>query len=97
MEREVAPLVEVLSGVSNLGAEPLTLTGLLEKADATNGTWRLATADDTCSGKIKEGGPSLEGLKIGGSYRFSCIEEIEAMEGTGRELRSLYLVEHEPA
>ena len=49
------------------------------------------------SGKVKEGGPSLEGLKIGGSYKFSCVEEIEEVEGTGREQRTLYLNEHEPA
>lgn len=95
-EAEAGPLVEVLSGVSNLGAEPVELTGALEKADVVSGLWRLSATDGSFSGKIKEGGPSLEGLKLGSIYRFSCLEEIEEFEGTGREQRTLYLVEREP-
>ena len=45
---------------------------------------------------MKPDGPSLEGLKIGGRYQFTCLEEIEESE-SGREQRTLYLVEHEPA
>lgn len=95
-EAEAGPLVDVLSGVSNLGGEEVTLIGTVEKANLPTGAWGLRTEDRAVSGKIKEGGPSLEGLKIGGSYKFSCIEEIEEVEGTGREQRTLYLVEHEP-
>jgi hypothetical protein len=82
--------------VSNLGSEPVVLVGTLEKADKAHGTWRLATTEGTFAGKIKAGGPSLAGLKIGATYRFSCIEEIEEVEGTGREQRTLYLNEHQP-
>jgi hypothetical protein len=96
-EKEAGPLVSALSGVSNLGAESVLLVGALEKADVVSGAWRIATPEATFSGEIKQGGPSLEGLKIGSAYRFSCMEEIEAHEGTGRELRTLYLVEHQPA
>ncbi len=96
-EAEAGPLVDVLSGVSNLGGESVTLVGAFEKANRGTGAWGLLTADGLFSGKVKEGGPSLEGLKIGGSYKFSCIEEIEEVEGTGREQRTLYLIEHEPA
>jgi hypothetical protein len=96
-EKEAGPLVEVLSGVSNLGAESVDLVGSLEKADAVTGAWRIAASDATYSGGTKEGGPSLQGLKIGSAYRFSCIEEIEEHEATGREQRKLYLVEHQPA
>ena len=95
-EAEVGPLVDVLSGVSNLGAESVTLVGAFEKANRGTGAWGLLTADGVCSGRVKEGGPSLEGLRIGGNYKFSCIEEIEEVEGTGREQRTLYLIEHEP-
>lgn len=94
---EAGPLVDVLSGVSNLGGESVTLVGAFEKANRGTGAWGLLTADGLFSGKVKEGGPSLEGLKIGGNYKFSCMEEIEEVEGTGRELRTLYLNEHEPA
>lgn len=93
---EAGPLVDALSGVSNLGAEPVTLEGELKKADVDNGTWRIAAADEEFTGKIKDGGPSLRGLKLGSTYRFMCLEEIEEFEGTGREQRTLYLTEHEP-
>jgi len=96
-EQEAGPLVTAFSGVSNLGAESVDLVGALEKADAVSGAWRIATSEGKYSGGIKQGGPSLEGLKIGGAYRFSCIEEIEEQEATGREERSLYLVERQPA
>ncbi len=96
-EAEAGPLVDVLSGVSNLGGEAVTLLGAFDKANRSTGAWGLLTADGLFSGKVKEGGPSLEGLKIGGCYKFSCIEEIEEIEGTGREQRTLYLIEHEPA
>jgi hypothetical protein len=94
-EAEAGPLVDLLSGVSNLGGESVTLVGAIEKANRSTGAWGLLTTDGLFSGKVKEGGPSLEGLKIGGNYKFSCVEEIEEVEGTGRELRMLYLIEHE--
>ena len=96
-EAEAGPLVSALSGVSNLGSESVELVGALEKADVVSGAWRIATPEGTYSGEIKPGGPSLEGLRLGSGYRFSCIEEIEEVEGTGREQRTLYLIEHRPA
>ncbi len=95
-EGEAAPLVSLLSGVSNLSSESVYLEGTLEEADVTKRTWRIATADGKYSGEVKQGGPSLEGLKLGDAYKFSCIEEIEAQEGAGREQRTLYLIEHRP-
>ena len=95
-ETEAGPLVELLSGVSNLGSEPVELVGALKKADVDNGSWRLAIGDDDIAGKIKPGGPSLAGLKLESRYRFTCLEEIEETQG-GREQRTLYLTEHEPA
>ncbi|CAN5698350.1 hypothetical protein BH11VER1_BH11VER1_38480 [soil metagenome] len=93
---QAGPLIEAFSGISNLTSESVELTGALERADVVSGGWRLQTAEGPFSGKIKEGGPSLEGLKLCGSYRFSCVEEIEETEGTGREQRTLFLVEREP-
>ena len=93
---EAVPLVEYLSGVSNIGAETVFLLGSLQKADNGKGDWRLATDEGEFSGKIKPDGPSLEGLKIGGRYQFTCLEEIEESQ-SGREQRTLYLIEHEPA
>lgn len=96
-EGQAGPLVEVLSGVANLGSETVVLVGTIEKANRRNGTWGILTEDGLFSGEVRNGGPSLEGLKIGSRYRFECTEEIEEVEGTGREQRTLYLIQHEPA
>jgi hypothetical protein len=95
-EAEAGPLVDALSSVSNLGAETVVFVGALKKADVDSGAWRLKTIDEDVSGKIKDGGPSLAGLKLESNYRFTCLEEIEEMAG-GREQRLLSLTEHEPA
>ncbi len=95
-QAEAGPLVELLSTVSNLGEETITIVGALKKADVDNGTWRIATQEEDFSGETQKGGPSLAGLRLESIYQFNCIEEIEEMEGTGREKRKLYLVSHEP-
>ena len=95
-ETQSAPIVELLSGVSNLGSESLTLVGRLEEADVTRRTWRIATDDGKFSGDVLENGPSLEGLKLGATYEFSCIEEIEMADGTGQEVRKVHLTDHRP-
>ena len=95
-EAEARPLVDLLSGVANLGAETAILVGALKKADVDSGAWRIATPEGDYSGKIKEGGPSLAGLKLECTYRFTCVEEIEEVQGSGREQRTLFLNEHEP-
>ncbi|HEY5233632.1 MAG TPA: DUF6575 domain-containing protein [Verrucomicrobiae bacterium] len=96
-EREAGPLVDLLSSVSNLGAETVSLIGALRKADVDTGAWRIETEEGEYSGKIKPGGPSLAGLKLDSRYRFSCLEEIEETQAGSREQRTLYLTEHEPA
>ncbi|MDP8222094.1 MAG: hypothetical protein P9L99_01925, partial [Candidatus Lernaella stagnicola] len=45
------------------------------------------------SGKIKEGGPSLSHLVTDKMYRFHCEEVLEEVTGTGKETRTLYLVD----
>lgn len=94
-EAQAGPLVDLLSGVANLGAETLVLVGALKKADVDNGTWRIATDEGDIAGKTKQGGPSLAGLKLESLYRFTCLEELEESE-SGREQRTIYLTEHEP-
>ncbi|MDR1281642.1 MAG: hypothetical protein LBK99_12570, partial [Opitutaceae bacterium] len=94
-ESEVGPLITALSSVSNLGSESVELVGTLEKADVGRGNWRLSTSDGAYSGSIKPDGPGLAGLiPHSVPYRFSCVEEIDEAEGTGREQRTLYLIEH---
>ena len=96
-EAEAQSLVEALSEVSNMGNESVTLIGELEKVNRGVGVWGLLTPDGVLSGKVKDGGPSLNGLRVGRRYKFICVEEIGEVEGTGRELRTLYLNEYEPA
>ena len=96
-ETEAELLADTLSRVANLGSESVTLVGKFEKFSRSEGNWGLLTEQGIFSGKTKDDGPSLDGLKAGGRYKFSCIEEIEEVEGTGQESHTFYLKKHEPA
>ena len=92
---EAGSLVDALSNVTNLGSEPITLEGEFDRFDRTTGSWALLTDEGRRSGKVRDGEPSLDGLEVGGRYRFHCDEEIETIDVTGRESRTLYLNWHE--
>ena len=94
---EADRLVQVLSEVSNLSTESVALVGDFEKFNRASGLWGLLTESGKVQGQIRDGGPNLDGLEVGGRYKFSCVEEIGKMEGTGRESRTLYLTRHDPA
>ena len=94
-QAEAEPLVDALSGVTNLGVEKISLDGEFDKFNRGSGDWGLRTEDGMRSGKVREGGPSLDGLEVGGHYRFYCDEEIEEIDITGREARTLYLNRHD--
>ena len=96
LESQVRPLVESLSKITDLGVESVVLDGVFVKFDRRTGLWGLLADGNVTSGKIMEGGPSLDGLSVGYRYRFSCIEEVATVVGTGRESRTLYLTKHEP-
>ena len=96
-ETQARSLVEVLSEVSSLGSELVTLIGEFERVNRGIGSWGLLTKDGVRSGKVKEGGPSLNGLRVGRRYKFFCVEELEEVTVTGRESRMLYLHQFEPA
>ena len=89
-------LVEVLSTVDRLASEEVTVEGAFERFNRGSGAWGLLTDEGRRTGKIASGGPSLDGLQVGGRYRFHCEEEIEEIDVTGRESRTLYLNRHEP-
>ncbi len=95
-QSEAGPLVDILSSVTNLGSERVTLEGTFERFNRGSGLWGLLTNEGSRSGKIRDAGPSLDGLEVGERYRFHCDEEIEEINITGRELRILYLNRHEP-
>ena len=97
LQAEVGPLVEALSSVTDLGLEAVTLEGTFERFNRESGAWGLLTTDGQRLGKVRDDGPTLDGLEVGGRYVFHCDEVIEEVEITGRESRTLYLNRHEPA
>lgn len=96
-ETEAGCLVDVLSSVDKLAIESVILEGVFVRFNRNSGAWGLHTDEGLRTGKIMSGEPSLDGLEVGGRYRFFCDEEIEALDITGRESRALYLNRHEPA
>ena len=94
---QAGPLLKVLSSVTDLGVEAVTLEGTFERFNRGTGAWGLLTAEGSRSGRIREGGPGLDGLEVGGRYVFYCDEVIEEFDVTGRELRTIYLNRQEPA
>ena len=96
LQAETGPLVEALSSVTDLGLEAVTLAGTFERFNRESGAWGLLTTSGQRLGKVSDGGPSLDGLEVGGRYVFYCDEVIEEVDITGRESRTLYLNRHEP-
>ena len=95
VEKEAQALVEALSGIANLGSETRIVDGELDKVNRSTGSWALKSGEETTSGTIREDGLTLDGLKVGARYRFTCIEKIEEDTGTGRERHTLFLQEYE--
>ena len=95
LERQTRPLIEALSSVETLTREVIVLEGSFDEFNRRTGFWGLSTEGGSYSGKIGVEGLSLDGLEVGGFYRFFCDEEIEEVLSTGREKRTLYLNRHE--
>lgn len=95
MESEAGSLVEVLSGKSHLHSERVTLAGTFENFNRKKGTWGLLIDGATVSGRVRGDGMKLDNLVVGGQYRFSCVQETEEVESTGRKSRTLYLINYE--
>ncbi len=93
-QSESQALVARLAGVSNLGAENVSLVGRFTVMNLERGNWGLETEEGLRTGMVRKGGPSLTGLISGGLYRFDCIEETSAVDGSGKERRKLYLEEY---
>ena len=93
---EAKSLVEVLSTVTDLGTETVRLEGTFERFNRGSGSWGLLTPEGPRRGRVGKGGPSLDGLEVGGRYIFHCEETIEEVDITGRESRILHLNRHEP-
>lgn len=74
----------------------VTVTGLLEQANRGTGEWALLTDDGTLAGRTHPGGPGLDGLRIGGRYRFECARVVRT-GFLGEENQTLYLRHAEEA
>ena len=83
-------LSELLSAVTSLGTESVTLIGEFERVNRSAGDWGLLTQDGLRFGKVPDEGPSLNGLIVGNRYRFDCVEDTE-VDAAGRETHILYL------
>ena len=94
---EAGHLTEALSSVDRLTIENVVLEGTFERFHRGKGLWGLHTEEGYRSGRTHRNGPRLDGLKVGGHYRFHCDEEVQEMDVTGRETRKLILKRHEPA
>lgn len=92
---EAANLLRKLSSVTDLGQEDVVLNGRFESFNRSSGAWGLVTPDGLRRGKIRKGGPNLDGLEVGAYYIFHCEETIEEIDISGRESRTLYLNSHE--
>lgn len=94
-EGQAKPMYESLSKAQKLVQETVIVVGLLRKVDLDLGTWRLGNSGEEGErhGKVREGGPSLSHLITDQLYSFTCEEVIEEVAGTGRELRTLFLIE----
>lgn len=91
-KNEAVPLYALLSATASLATEPMTLVGRLRKIDVDSHAWRLQSSDGKeHSGKAREG-VSLSGLVTDSAYTFYCEEATEEVTGTGREIRTLYLL-----
>lgn len=93
---EAALLAEKLSEINNLSPKVVSFEGTADKGDGTNKTWRLHTDQGRISGSVREDGPTLNGLKIGTRYRFTCEEETFVTEATGAKKRTFFLTKYEP-
>ncbi len=83
-------LAAMLSDADSLAAEPVMLEGTLERVNRGRGDWALLTSDGIKAGNIANGGPSLNGLQVGKTYRFLCVAEAE-LDAAGSEKHTIYL------
>ena len=92
---EATSLVDTLSLTTSLTSEERVLEGEFQKFHRGTGTWGLLTSDGVLNGRMRDNDTSLDGLVVGGSYRFYCDEEITSIDTDGRETHTLFLKQYE--
>lgn len=95
---KITPLLEYLTQVENLGSEQIQFKGPVIGANINKGSWTILNQEDKTeySGKIKDGSDiSLKGIVIGTKkYQFDCEEVMEQVLGTGKEKKTVYLLNY---
>ena len=92
-----ARIVEASATVPEIETETVAWTGRFQKFNRRTGIWGLLTEERTIEGRLREGGPDLDGLEVGRRYRFVCEERIETISVSGKDTPTRTLVSHEPA
>lgn len=92
-----ARIVEASVSAPEIATETVALTGKFQKFNRRSGVWGLLTEDGPVGGRLREGGPNLDGLEVGGRYRFVCEERIETTRVSRKDTPTRTLVSHEPA
>lgn len=93
----VARIVEASVSAPEIATETVALTGKFRKFNRRTGVWGLLTEAGPVGGRLREGSPNLDGLEVGGRYRFLCEERIETIRVSGKDTPTRTLVSHEPA
>lgn len=92
-------LYQILTASQAWTAETFDLTGIVERADIRNNTWRLLSEEDgrQYSGKVAPGSPiKLSGIVLDNErYRFHCEERLHEVASTGEETTELLLLSYE--
>lgn len=88
-------LADGLEVAVELSTEEVTVRGKLEQANDRLGTWCVVDNDEQRHYGRVEDPATLDGLTIGTSYEFVCVEKID-IDATGREGRSLSLQNPKP-
>ena len=93
-QREAVPLLDLLSSTENLQIERFAVTGRLTVLNINSESWRIDSLDssDHFIGKCAPG-VTVSGLTGGEVYTFVCEEKIEEVAATGREIKTVFLVE----
>jgi hypothetical protein len=97
-QEKAAELYDLFNTKEYLQEETVDLVGVIEKVDASYGSWRLVDDEgQKHTGKIKDNsGITLKGVIImKRKYNFTCIEKIVEILGTGEEKVELQLIKYQ--
>ena len=89
-------LIRALSK-DNLGSTTVVLDGKLYRCNSGTRFWGMRTDDyGSLRGRVRADGPDLDGLRLGGRYRFTCDIEYDFAAGSSILGGLLYLIHQEP-